>query len=266
VSHAHQHSPVRKLRESVDPQGTNLQGLAGLFEWGFRRFKMLTKVLTLIPIYLGACICLGTAAAPALAFFFYVLEKTQSFGSVRFFLDGSALAVSFFIFGFCLLGILPLANFLLRTKLHPWRGPYYSFFLLKWFVHNGLTYLMRYTFLPYITPSPFNAIFYRLMGMKIGKGSILNTEFISDPSMISIGNKVTIGGSVTIIGHYGVSGYFVCSPVEIGNEVTIGLKASIFPGVVIGDLAKILPHSVVLPNTKIPAGETWGGIPAKKIS
>jgi serine acetyltransferase len=37
-------------------------------------------------------------------------------------------------------------------------------------------------------------------------------------------------------------------------------------GVRIGEKAKILPNSVVLPNTQVPAGETWGGVPAQKIS
>ena len=33
----------------------------------------------------------------------------------------------------------------------------------------------------------------------------------------------------------------------------------------IGEKAKILPNSVVLPKTRIPAGETWGGVPAIRI-
>ena len=36
-------------------------------------------------------------------------------------------------------------------------------------------------------------------------------------------------------------------------------------GVEVGEKAKVLANSFVLPNTKIPAGETWAGIPAAKI-
>lgn len=257
---------VRGAREPVDPQGTSLRGLAGLFEKSLRKFKIATQVVALIPLYGAGCLILGLALLPSMALFSYVSQKAEPlFWILRYFLNGTVLAASFFLFGFTLLWVLPLANALLRVKLHPWRGPYYSFFVLKWFIHNGLTYLMRYTFLPFITPSPYNTLFYRLMGMKIGKGTIVNTEFISDPSMITIGRKSTIGGSVTILAHYGVSGFFVCAPVQIGSKVTIGLKATVFPGVVIGDSVRILPHSVVLPNTKIPEGETWGGVPAKKL-
>ena len=36
-------------------------------------------------------------------------------------------------------------------------------------------------------------------------------------------------------------------------------------GVEIGDKAKVLAGSFVLPNTRIPPGELWGGIPARRL-
>jgi acetyltransferase-like isoleucine patch superfamily enzyme len=162
--------------------------------------------------------------------------------------------------------IVPLINFCLRMSLRPWRGPYYSLEAIRWYIHNGLTYLPRFTFLDFVTPTPFNLMFYRLMGMKIGRGTAINTTFISDPSMIVLGDKVTIGGSVTLIAHYGQGGYLVLAPTVIGDRVTIGLKATVMGGVTIGEGAKIMPNSVVLPKTVIAPGETWGGVPAVKIS
>jgi serine acetyltransferase len=43
------------------------------------------------------------------------------------------------------------------------------------------------------------------------------------------------------------------------------LHAKVLGGVEIGEGAKILPNSVVMPKTKVPAGEIWGGVPAVKI-
>lgn len=147
----------------------------------------------------------------------------------------------------------------------PWRGPYYSAACVNWYVHNGLTYLARFTILEFITPTPFNLLFYKLMGMKIGRGTQINSSNISDPSLIEMGENVTIGGSATIVAHYGMGGFLIISPVKIGDGATIGLKATILGGVEIGAGAKLMPNSVVLPRTIIPAGETWGGVPAKKI-
>ena len=50
----------------------------------------------------------------------------------------------------------------------------------------------------------------------------------------------------------------------VGNRVKIGMGATIRPHVTIGDNARIGMGSVVLRD--VPAGETWVGNPAKKIS
>lgn len=51
--------------------------------------------------------------------------------------------------------------------------------------------------------------------------------------------------------------------VTIGNRVRIGMNASILPHVCIGDGARIGAGTVV--NRDVPAGETWVGVPARRI-
>jgi len=265
-NNSNRNSSGGKKREDLDPSGSALKGLPGVFETLLRRFKLAVHLLTLIPFYGLGCVAVGTAIIPGIVLFSKVREFTQTAPTfIQYFSTGIALAFGFFLYGLSSIVILPTLNFLLRTSLKPWRGPYFSFPTVKWYIHNGLTYILRYTFLPFITPSPLNHVFYRGMGMKIGKGSFINTEFISDPSLIEVGEKVTIGGSVTIIAHYGTGGYLIFSPVKIGNGVTIGIRATIMAGVTIGENARVLPNSVVLPNTQIPAGETWAGVPAQKV-
>ena len=104
-----------------------------------------------------------------------------------------------------------------------------------------------------------------LMGMKIGRGVHINSTHISDPAMIELGDKVTIGGSAVIAAHYAQAGYLIIARVRIGRGATIGLRATIMGDVVIGDGARVLPNSVVLPKTRIAAGETWGGVPAVRL-
>jgi acetyltransferase-like isoleucine patch superfamily enzyme len=103
------------------------------------------------------------------------------------------------------------------------------------------------------------------MGMKIGHGVAVNSSAICDPSMIELGDQVMIGGSASIMAHYAQGSYMVIAPVRIGKKATIGMRAIIMGGVEVGDGAKVLANSFVLPNTKIPDGETWGGIPAVKV-
>lgn len=255
-----------KKRADTDPQGTTQAGLLGWYEVLLRRFKIVGTMVVLLPMYGLGTLCFGAALIPGVGLFRWGYGHlshqplfVQTFGIA--FLVASA----YLLFGFSLILIVPFVNFVLRTYPTPWRGPYYSLQTIRWAVHNTLTYFPRYTFLEFMTPTPFNILFYRLMGMKIGKNVQINTTHISDPCLIEIGSRTTIGGSATLLAHYGQGGYLVITPLKIGSNVTVGLKATIMGGVEIGDGAKILPNSVVLPRTKIPAGETWGGVPAQKI-
>lgn len=255
-----------KTKIDLETTETKHHGLKGVFEKLLRRFKVGMHIATMIPVYLFTCAVLGVCLLPGVSLFRWFSEVTSDQAS---WIQNSAFAFSlasgYFLYGFTLLFVAPAVNFVLRGYLKPWRGPYYSAEAFKWFTHNGLTYLARFTFLEFVTPSPLSLLFYQMMGMKMGRGVVINTTWISDPSLISLGDKVTLGGSVTLVAHYGQNGLLIIAPVQIGNGVTIGLKATVMGGTIIGDGAKVLPHSVVLPKTVIPAGETWGGVPAKKI-
>ena len=136
---------------------------------------------------------------------------------------------------------------------------------LSWFLHNGLFYLVRFTFLPFITLTPYGVWFLKAMGMRIGRHAFINTEYISDPGLITIGDDAVVGGSVRIFAHYGGGGNLVIAPVTVGSRATLGLACCIMGDVVIGDGAVILPESVVLAGSRVGAGETWGGVPARPI-
>lgn len=255
-----------KKRIDLDTTSSKHKGLTGIFERLLRRFKVGMHALMMIPVYLIACSILGASLMPGIYIFRTASELTASSPALlQNFTYGFCFALGFFFYGVSMILICPAVNFIIRVKLKPWRGPYYSAEAFQWFLHNALTYMVRFTFLEFVTPSPLNIFFYKAMGMKIGKGTTINTTWISDPSLIELGDKVTLGGSVTIVAHYGQAGLLIISPVKIGSGVTIGLKSSVMGGVTIGDQAKILPHSVVLPKTTIGPGETWGGVPAVRL-
>jgi acetyltransferase-like isoleucine patch superfamily enzyme len=119
--------------------------------------------------------------------------------------------------------------------------------------------------MPFVTLTPYGIWFLKAMGMKIGKRAFINTEYISDPSFITLGDDVVIGGSVRIFAHYGGGGSLVIAPVTVGHRATLGLGCSVMGDVEIGEDAVILPHSVLLPGSRVGAGEVWGGVPARPI-
>ncbi len=217
-------------------------------------------------LYLLIAALLGLALAPGIGVCLHLFQVSDGLAPlIALPLKGFTVFLGFLIFGFCSILLVPLPNRLILRFLKPCRGPYFSTKIFPWYAHNILTYSIRYTFMEWITPTPFNLFFFRQMGMKIGARSEINTSNISDPGLITLEEEVTIGGSATILAHYAVRGYLVIAPVLIKKGATIGLRAVIMGGTEIGEGAKILPNSVVLPKSRVPAGETWAGVPAKKI-
>ena len=212
---------------------------------------------------LAAGLSLGVAAGLFDEVFVPALAGVTSFWHYP--LTGLALAASYFTYGLTLLLVAPALNLFLGGRLRPYRGSAVSLAALRWYVHCTLTLVVRYSFLEFVTPSPFAQLYYRLMGMKIGRHVTINSTAIADPSLIEMEDGVTIGGTASIMAHYAQGGYLVIAPVRLRAGATIGLRAIVMGGVEVGEKAKVLAGSFVLPNTRIPAGETWAGIPAQRI-
>lgn len=224
------------------------------------------QAIGVLPFLFLAAVVAGLALAPALSTFHALESLTAGWPEGwRLAALGIAMTLSYMVYGFSLILIAPLFNLLLGGRLVPWRGKQVSPGALRWYVHATMTLLPRLSFLDFISATPYINLYYRLMGMKIGHNVTINTTAIADPSLIELGDRVTLGGSCSLLAHYAQGGYLVIAPVKIGAGATIGLRAIVMGGVTIGEKAKVLAGSFVLPKTEIPAGETWGGIPAQKV-
>lgn len=231
-----------------------------------RRFGQLSLMLAVLALYALVATAAALALAPAL---WFADAWSVWAGSVDGWLHWPALglgyALAFFVFGFALLGIVPAYNWLLPTRAQPFKGGYFSIAAVPWLLHNGLFYVVRFTFLPFVTLTPMGGWFLSAMGMTLGKRVFVNTEYISDPRLITLGDDAVIGGSVHLFAHFGGGGHLTVAPVVIGARATIGEKATVMGDVHVGEDAVVLPHSVLLPGSRVGAGETWGGIPARRI-
>jgi hypothetical protein len=245
---------VSKL--DVHSKKSSRKGLLGFVESFFKTFRTVGFLFLLSPIAIFYVLSMGIALTPAVYLFEYARETTMGMHPlVHHLAMGISLAAGFFAYGNTLIFVVPVFNKLLPLKVKPCRTTWFSLNVIPWYIHNALTYLVRYTFLDFITPTPMNKLFYQMMGMKIGKGSIINTSNISDPCLIEIGDYVTIGGSATLIAHYGMKGFLVIDKLIIKDGATIGLNASLMGDVVVGKGATVKPHEVLLPKTRVPDKE-----------
>jgi hypothetical protein len=245
----------KKTRETIDVNATTSerQGLMGMIEASFRKFRTFGFTLFLAPIAGLYILCMGLSLTPGITLLSWVNQATREHHFIlRNACLGFSVAATFLSYGLTLIFVVPLVNKLLPLRLKPQRASWFSLSVVPWYYHNALTYLVRYTFLDFITPTPLNKLFYQMMGMKVGKGTIINTSNISDPCLIEIGDYVTIGGSASLVAHYGQKGMLVIDRLVIKNKATIGLKASLFGDVIVGEGALVKAHEVVMPKTRIP--------------
>lgn len=242
-----------KSKLDVDSTKSDKTGITGFVETFLRKFRTISFSLMLAPIAFFYVVAMGISLTPGIMLYDTVSSLTihTSF-YLRSLSLGLTLAAGFFLYGFSLILVVPLINKLLPLKVIPHRATWYSLSVVPWYYHNALTYLVRYTFLELITPTPLNLMFFRMMGMKIGKGSIINTTNISDPCLIEIGDYVTIGGSATLMAHYGMKGFLIIDKLVIKDKATIGLRAGLFGDVEIGVGAMVKPHDIIMPKTRIP--------------
>ena len=111
-------------------------------------------------------------------------------------------------------------------------------------------------------PFPLMRLLLQALGARMGSNSYC-AGIMMDPQFVSMGNNSIIGNSAMIIPHVIEGDQLGYLPVRIGNRVTIGARAIIMADVEIGDGAIVAVQSVVTKGTRIAAGETWGGTPAK---
>lgn len=251
---------------STNPEHTDInssrsvkKGPFAFLENLIRKFSTAAFILFLLPLIALYVVVLGLAMTPAI----YLFQQ------VTVWVDGYSLLIKSLCFGMCagagfisfivtLIFVVPIFNAPLIPFVRPYRGAWYSLESIPWYYHNALTYLVRYTILEFLTPSPLNILFFKMMGMKIGRNVIINTSNISDPCLIRLDDYVTIGGSAFMMAHYGMKGFLIIDKLHIKTGAMIGLGAKLLGGVTIEEKATVLPNSAVLPKTIVAAGEKFG--------
>lgn len=131
---------------------------------------------------------------------------------------------------------------------------------------NILFYLLLFNSLirTHFIPVPLQRLIYLALGARLGANTY-SAGALLDPPLTRIGSNTIIGHDAVIFAHVIEGARLELKAVTIGNTVTIGAKAVVMAGVQIGDNAIVSTGAVVTKDTRIAAGEIWGGIPARRL-
>src|SRR5262249_32638341 len=89
--------------------------------------------------------------------------------------------------------------------------------------------------------------------------------FISDRTMVSIGDGCTLNAGSLIQSHSQEDGGFKSDRITIGAGCTLGVNSLVHYGVKMGDSACLAAAAFLIKGEEVPPHTRWGGNPASQV-
>jgi len=227
-------------------------------------FMTAVQLLLAACLYIIGILVIGSAIFPGISLIYYTwIHTAVYFIILRVWLFCLSLALAYFVYGFSLIFILGVLRTALRLNLKEGEYRVASIGMMKWMFINALYIIVSITFMDFILLTPIAALFFRLMGAKVGKNVQINSKNCADLSLLEIGDNSVIGGHATVICHSFERGRLILRRVKIGKNVVIGLNSVVLAGAEIGDGAFITAGAVLGKNKQVEPHSVYVGVPAE---
>jgi non-ribosomal peptide synthetase-like protein len=113
--------------------------------------------------------------------------------------------------------------------------------------------------------TPFKALAWRLLGVRIGKRVFDDGSRITEKTLVTLGDDCALNAGSLIQPHSQEDGTFKSDRVTIGHRCTVGVAALVHYGVTIGDGAMLAPDTFLMKGEEVPARAHWGMNPARDL-
>lgn len=114
--------------------------------------------------------------------------------------------------------------------------------------------------------TPFKALLWRLVGVRVGKRLFDDGAGMSEKNIITIGDDVILNAGAYIQCHSQEDYAFKSDATTIGSGCTLGVATMVHYGVTMGDGVVLAPDSFLMKGSEVPAHERWGGNPAEALT
>ena len=141
----------------------------------------------------------------------------------------------------------------LRPRFCSIYDPYFWWHERFWKVPRGTSELFNGT--------PFKSLIWRLLGVRLGKRVFDDGCYLTERTLVTIGDDCTLNAQSKIQGHSQEDGTFKSDHITIGSGCTLGVGAFVHYGVTMGD-ARCSTDSFLMKGEEIPPGSRWSGNPA----
>jgi non-ribosomal peptide synthetase-like protein len=138
-----------------------------------------------------------------------------------------------------------------------WGYYYYRFWVVKKLVEAAPTQLLSAT--------PFLAVFYRMLGAKIGKNVYLGTTRVMTFDLLTLHDGASLAREAGLLGYRIERDRLILGPITVGRDAYVGLRAILENDTQVGDEAELDDLSVLPAGQRLPAREGWLGSPAQWV-
>ncbi|MDQ2708535.1 MAG: amino acid adenylation domain-containing protein [Actinomycetota bacterium] len=111
--------------------------------------------------------------------------------------------------------------------------------------------------------TPFKGMIWRLLGVRIGRRVFDDGCWMTERSLVTIGDHCTLGATSTIQSHSLEDGAFKSDHISIGSGSTLATHAFVHYGVTMGESSVLAPDSFLMKGEVIAPGDSWLGNPAR---
>ena len=154
-----------------------------------------------------------------------------------------------------------------RTERHRTPGPQNS--LWRWpETVDPLRVVLNYAVVVLARHSPSlrlkNWLIRTLLGMEVGKGvawALESTPDVFYPERITVEDHAIVGYDATLLCHEYLREEYRVGDIVVEEGAMIGARATVLPGVRIGEDAQVAANSLVVED--VPPGTTVAGVPAE---
>jgi len=117
----------------------------------------------------------------------------------------------------------------------------------------------------FLRGTPFMAWPLRLLGVKIGRRTLIDTTDITEFDLVTIGDGAILGYQAGLQTHLFEDRVMKLGSVTIGPGANIGARSILLYDTMAGENCSIAPQSLVMKGEELPAGSSWTGSPAEPV-
>ncbi|MBI1751802.1 MAG: amino acid adenylation domain-containing protein [Acidobacteria bacterium] len=154
------------------------------------------------------------------------------------------------------------AKWLLLGRIRPGRHRVWGFYYWRWWLTQRI---IAATPLDYLVESPWLALYFRLMGARIGSSVHLATTSLAAFDLTRIGDEASIGQDARLSGYTLEDGFLELGPIRVGRRCYVGNRSILCAGTVMEDGAILEDLSLLPGGARIATAQRWAGSPARPL-